>query len=202
MQYCISFLLLLILSLSFNLSCSPDIAGVVLPSQATLTLVDHTAEPQQAQDNAYTDIYDMVHLSDRWKEVKTISGESGEKTISLNIASEEWCISWYAEGNSPESTLFTLIIYREDILTGPIKIITSSKMIDSDTIYMNEGNNDYRIKVIAANINGWALRVGEELSKSEVKSTSYYINYLDYVFSDPGSQKGSVAWELTGLTSQ
>ena len=52
------------------------------------------------------------------------------------------------------------------------------------------------------NVTLYAMVIGEELSKSEVKSTSYYINYLDYVFSDPGSQKGSVAWELTGLTSQ
>jgi hypothetical protein len=45
-------------------------------------------------------------------------------------------------------------------------------MVSSDIIEMNEGNNNYQVKIIAANVNGWAVRIGEKRSNSSISPVS------------------------------
>lgn len=47
-----------------------------------------------------------------------------------------------------------------------------------------------------------AMIIGGELEESERLPTDYYVQKLDEVFYDPGSEKKLVAWELTSITTQ
>ena len=106
------------------------------------------------------------------------SGENGERALSFHINANEWCISWYAEGIYPETTLFTVIVYRDGISTAPVKVINNSDMTSSNTIEMHEGNNDYRVKVIAANVTRWAISIGEESGNNSISPV--YIARINY----------------------
>ncbi|MEJ2738528.1 MAG: lamin tail domain-containing protein, partial [Dehalococcoidia bacterium] len=160
--------------LSFvTLSCRPSIAGVALPSTASSsTGGQNTGQLQEQTPSAPADLISMVDLEDNWSELLQATGANGEKTLSFSITGDEWCISWYAGGDDPETVLFTIIVHREDISTAPVKVVTNSGMITSDIIEMYEGNNNYQVKIIAANVNGWAVRIGEKRSNSTISPVS------------------------------
>lgn len=160
--YRTSLFFLLALPTCFVLSCSPPIAGVVLPSSASIephNEIENSRElPSIAQDN----ILGTATLGAAWSRVATAAGESGSKYLSVDISGNEWCIAWRVEGAVSEFSLFNLIVYREDLEADPVKVFTLSGAITGDTIYIDEGNGSYRMKIIAANIDRWAITVGEE----------------------------------------
>ena len=151
-----TFLPLLPLVLSFFLlSCSPSVAGVVIPSASSM-------QPDEQSPEKENNVFVEATLDNTWNTITTASGENGEKDLSFDISGNNWCIAWSFEGANPEYSLFNLIIYREDTATPPIKVINQSGTVTNETIYLNEGDAHYYIKIIAANIDRWAVTVGEE----------------------------------------
>jgi hypothetical protein len=157
-KYRTSLFFLLILLTCFVLSCSPPIAGVVLPSSTSLEPdKESNSSPEQSPVVQYT----PATPGDAWSKVTTASGESGKKDLTFDISGNKWCIAWCVEGADSESSLFNLTIYRADT-SAPIKVYTQSGTIPGDTLYINEGNNAYLVKITTANVDRWAVTVGEE----------------------------------------
>jgi hypothetical protein len=171
--YWISLIILCVLISSVTFSCKSSIAGVILPSTTSFSTDGEKAGQSQEQTpSAPTNLISMVDLEDKWREVLQVTGENGEKTLTFTITGDEWCISWYTGEDNPETALFTIIVYREDISTAPVKVVTNSGKMNSDIIEMHEGNNEYQVKIIAANVNGWAIRIGEKRSNRTISPVS------------------------------
>jgi hypothetical protein len=111
-----------------------------------------TTEPLEQSLPVKDDIYLTATLDDSWFEVAAASGENGKKELSFDISGNEWCIAWCVEGADPETGLFTLVINREDILTAPVRVYTGTGNVTADTLYFDEGNNHYQVKIIASNV--------------------------------------------------
>ncbi len=160
------------------ISCSPPVAGVVIPSSSSLKAdekIDSTKEPSPDVQNT---IATGATLDDGFFKVAEASGNNNEDTLSFAISGNEWCIAWGIEDADPERSLFNLVIYRDDISTGPIKMYTGSGLIAGDTLYMDEGGNVYHVKIISANVGKWTVTVGEKpdtASLSPVRITR--VNY-------------------------
>lgn len=117
---------------------------------------------KETSPDVQNNIFSGATLDDAYVKVAGASCVNNEDNLSFTISGDEWCIAWRVEEADPERSLFNLIIYRDDISTGPIKMYAPSGLITGDTLYMDEGNNAYHVKIITANVGNWVVTVGEK----------------------------------------
>jgi hypothetical protein len=119
-----------------------------------------------------------------WSHVKTFTGKESETTPPFHISGTEWRITWTADVQYPEYAVFDILIYAQDkrMLT---KRVSYSEGTSGDTVYIYDGDCDYYLRVIAANLSNWTIMV-EDYAKQKFVSPFQItkINYKGMNYSD------------------
>jgi hypothetical protein len=113
---------------------------------------------------------DEVADGDEWTTVQTFTGEGNETTPPFHISGTEWRITWAIDAEYPEYAAFDLFIYPEGTHSMFTERISYSGGSTGDTVYVYEGGQDYYVKVIAANLRSWTIRVEDDARVGEATS--------------------------------
>jgi hypothetical protein len=100
-----------------------------------------------------------------YQEIKTITGSSDQTTDYFTVSSNEWRISWSCTPSAsyPESAVFSLFIYPKGESTFYTdSILKMGAQETSGTTYIHEGQKDYYLKLGAANIEGYTIKIEQE----------------------------------------
>jgi hypothetical protein len=109
-----------------------------------------------------------------WQEVTTFTGASDQTTDYININSDEWRITWtYTPDNDyPEYAAFSIIVYPK----GEDAMYTTmiSKMGNTETngtTYIHEGNKEYYLKIGAANLEDYNIKIEQQQAETSPTPT-------------------------------
>ena len=120
----------------------------------------------------------------RWATVETFAGEGGQVTPSFHISGREWRITWAADTEYPEYAVLDVFVYPDGSCSLPVERISYSGDGSGGTAYVYEGGRDYYLKVIAAGLLGWTIRVEDyatEASVCPVQITRIHYRGADYI---------------------
>ncbi|MBC8512703.1 MAG: hypothetical protein H8D32_06965 [Dehalococcoidia bacterium] len=124
---------------------------------------------------------DEVADGDEWNTIETFTGEGNEITLPFHISGTEWRITLTAAAEYPEYAVLHVLVYPEGTHSICTKRISYSGGSGGDTTYIYEGGQDYHIKVVAANLRSWSIRVEDYATKaslSPVQITRIYYKGL------------------------
>ena len=82
-------------------------------------------------------------------------------TDLFKIESSKWRIDWKATASSAKWSGFDLIVYRKDETGRYVEIISQSGDNPEGTSYIYEGEGDFYIKIVTANISDWEIKIFE-----------------------------------------
>ncbi len=108
--------------------------------------------------------------SEGWYEVKTFTANSDKITELFYIPSDMWRFTWSCEATKIEDydgSMITLSFYKKgttpqysnDIAIGTAQGVLFAKCVQNDTSYVYEGNNEYFLKVSAANFKNLVVKI-------------------------------------------
>ena len=113
-----------------------------------------------------------------WSRAETFAGEGSEITPSFHIAGEKWRITWKADAKHPEHAIFDLFIYPVSKRSIFVRKISYELGNADDTVYINEGGQDYYIKVVAANLHSWTVTIEDYTTRAFLSPIQItHINY-------------------------
>ena len=168
----VPFVVLIFLLSSWVAACGRPALG--LPSPTPPEQLPPAVDSQPSEELPPVD---DVADGDKWNTVETFAGEGNETTPPFHISGTKWRITWAVEAEYPDYAAFDLFIYPEGTHSMFTDRISYSGGSTGDTVYIYEGGQDYYIKVIAANLRGWNIRVDDYATKiplSPVQITHIY----------------------------
>lgn len=122
-----------------------------------------------------------------WTTVKSFSGKEGTTTPAFHVSGSKWRIMWTVDTQEPQYAVFNLLIYQNgsDVL---VNSSSYSQDVPGGTVNINEGGQDYYLKIICANLNKWTIDVEDYSSQSSgqssnqpVQITKIFYKGMDYV---------------------
>jgi hypothetical protein len=130
-----------------------------------------------------------------WNTVQIFTGKESETTPPFHIFGAEWRLTWMADIQYPEYAVFDIFVYPQDerIFT---KRVSYSEDASDGIAYMYDGDGDYYLKVITANLDSWTITVEEhakpkltspvQITKINYKGMDYADYYKGIGFPQPG----------------
>jgi hypothetical protein len=94
-----------------------------------------------------------------WSTVQTFTGKESETTPPFHISGTEWRFIWTADIQYPEYAVFDILVYPQDKPGMFTKRVSYSEGTSGDTVYIHDGGGDYYLKIVAANLSNWAIKV-------------------------------------------
>ncbi len=152
--------------------CTVLLAGVITLS-CTSTLpapisVISIPEPQQTPDAGLSDRTEAFISSQEpgWQKVAVMTNENaGDCTFF--ITSPVWRIRWNMESVKAEYSSIDMLIYISGRDNMPYKHISSSGAEPGQPVYLERGNEEFRVKVAAANVTGWTVIIEEPAGENQ-----------------------------------
>ncbi len=95
------------------------------------------------------------------KPVVTFTDKKDKTTDLFKIENSKWRIDWKATASNDKWSGFDLIIYRKGETGRYVEIISQTGGNPEGTNYIYEGEGDFYIKVITANISDWEIKISE-----------------------------------------
>jgi hypothetical protein len=207
---------LILLSASSLVSC-----GLMAPvSPATKPATKPPAVTDSAQPEEVPPA-EATADEDGWSTVKSFTGTESTTTASFHISGSEGRIMWSVEPQTPQYGVFDMLIYRRDGFDMLADRVSYSPGTESGTVDINEGGNDYYLKITCANLNIWTVDIEEKNAQNQdqpvqitnirFKGMNYndtiasgrdIVEWDEYVeiknFSD--SPQNLVGWKLKNIT--
>ena len=118
-----------------------------------------------------------------WSIIQTFNGKESKTTSPFHISGTKWRIVWSADVQYPEYAVFNILAYPQDKPGIITKKISYLKGVSGDTVYIYEGGSDYYLKIIAANLINWTVKVEESTDQKIICPVQItHINYkgMDY----------------------
>ena len=169
-----------LLACSIMVACGQPAESPLTPTTPQPpTNVENQAPPEVAPPEETTN-------EAEWSTVQTFTGKESKTTSPFHISGTGWRIIWTADVQYPEYAVFDILVYPQDKPDMPTKRISYSQGTSGDTVYIDEGGCDYYLKVIAANLSNWTIKVedyAEQKFTSPVRITCINykgMNYLNY----------------------
>ena len=114
-----------------------------------------------------------------WASVKSFNGKDGATTPAFNISGSKWRINWRVTTQEPQYAAFEALIYRGKGSDWLIDRVSYSPDTSNGVFIVNEGGNDYYLKVICANLDKWAIDIEEYGTETPIQPVQItYIRYL------------------------
>jgi heme/copper-type cytochrome/quinol oxidase subunit 2 len=102
-----------------------------------------------------------------WQTVTTFQGSSDTTTNYFKIDATEWRIKWSytpQAGITGDFAMFSFLVYPKGETKNYVELLMKTgKNETSGTSYIHEGNKEYYIKIIAANIDGFTITVQQDV---------------------------------------
>jgi len=92
-----------------------------------------------------------------WNTIITFTGSAYKTTELFHIPSETWRINWTYTGGS--LALLSFYVYPEGETVFYVEALSMMGLSKSDVTYIYEGQDNFYVKLIAANIDPWTLTV-------------------------------------------
>ena len=154
-----------------------------------------TANSTDSQSPEQLPPVDEAADGEEWNMVETFTGEGNETTPPFHVSGTKWRVSWAIDTDYPEYAVFDLFVYPEGTYSMLTKRISYSVTSASGATYIYEGGKDYYIKVISANLHGWAIKVEDYAIKASsfpVQITCIYYKGQEY------SGSGTIYYQING----
>jgi len=126
-----------------------------------------TLESQvQEKDNQISDLTSQIAELERlvppltkgeWNTIIILTGSTDKTTELFHIPSETWRINWTYTGGS--LAVFAFFVYPEGETLFYVESLSTMGSSLSDVTYIYEGQDNFYVKLIAANIDPWTLTV-------------------------------------------
>lgn len=92
-----------------------------------------------------------------WNTIMTFTGSAYKTTELFHIPSETWRINWTYTGGS--LAVFGFYVYPEGETVSYVESLSAMGSSKSDVTYIYEGQDNFYIELLAANIDPWTLTV-------------------------------------------
>jgi hypothetical protein len=116
-----------------------------------------------------------------WQEVTTFTGASDQTTDYFNITASEWRITWNYTPSSdyPDMAGFGFFAYPkgEDAMYSAYGSMMGANETSGVT-YVHEGNQQYYLKINVANLQGYNIKIEQDLSTIPEFSTFAVLTLL------------------------
>jgi hypothetical protein len=129
--------------------------------QSLQTQLDIEIQLLQAQINELSENLTELQKSKNWHQTAFFNGTDGNTTDTFLINGESWRISWSAEADNPITALFFVFVYPKGETTIFIEYDGAdfSLVNPQNGVEYIAGKGEYYIKVLAANLEDWQIRV-------------------------------------------
>jgi len=174
---------LAVLLASLAVGCGMLASSTPPPEPAPVSTPSHSPTETGGQPESPSGTYEIAD-EQRWATVETFAGEGGQVTSSFHISGREWRITWTADAEYPEYAVLDVFVYPEGSCSLPVGRISYSGDGSDGTTYVYEGGRDYYLKVIAAGLLSWTIRVEDyatEASVCPVEITRIHYRGGDYI---------------------
>lgn len=145
-------------------ACGQPVASLPLPTPPPAQPPAAVESPSPAQPPQVDEIAD----EEGWHTVETFTGKASETTAPFHVSGTEWRIVWTADASYPEHAVLDIFVYSEDRYSLFTRRISHSDGSGSGTVYIDEGDGDYHIEVIAANLRSWTIAVQDHATVDDV----------------------------------
>lgn len=154
---------LALLLASLLAACGQPVVSLPLPTPPP-------AQPPPAVESPLPQPPQVDEIADEegWNTVRTFMGKASETTAPFHVSGTEWRIVWTAAASYPEHAVLDIFVYPEDAYSLFSRKISHSDGSDSGTVYIDEGDGDYHMEVIAANLRNWTIAVQDHATVEEV----------------------------------
>lgn len=92
-----------------------------------------------------------------WNKIIKFAGLTSKTTELFHIPTETWRITWGYTGEN--STEFSLFVYPEGETTFYVESLSTTGSYQVDTTYIYEGQDNFYIKIITADMDHWTMTV-------------------------------------------
>lgn len=171
--------LVLAMGLVIGLICGVTVGYIVAPKGVDLdttaleqqisqlegqvnTLESQIQEKDNQISNLTSQITELEQLvppltKGEWNTIITFTGSTYKTTELFHIPSETWRINWtYTTGSS---AVFSFFVYPEGETMSFVESLSAMGSSKSDVTYIYEGQDNFYVKLLAANIDPWTLTV-------------------------------------------
>ncbi|TET20934.1 hypothetical protein E3J74_01335 [Candidatus Bathyarchaeota archaeon] len=126
------------------------------------TLESQVQEKDNQISNLTSQITELEQLvppltKGEWNTIITFTGSAYKTTELFHIPSETWRINWTYTGGS--LAIFGFFVYPEGETVLPVETLSATGSSKSDATYIYEGQDNFYVKLLAANIDPWTLTV-------------------------------------------
>lgn len=125
-----------------------------------------------------------------WQYLKTITGAADQTTNYFTIPTGEWRITWSItpKQGASDFAIFGAFIYPKGENVIYVNSINGDKSQTSGITYIHEGNKEYYLKILAANLESYSLKIEYDTEATGIiapgdSTNSGDSNYLLTVFS-------------------
>ncbi len=101
--------------------------------------------------------FTSVCYAANWQQVTTFTGSAGQTTDYFNIPTTEWRIVWTITPENEYGSFYTFIYSKGNALY--VDSFDADTEQTTGTIYIHEGNKDYYLKMGAANLESYTLKI-------------------------------------------
>jgi len=155
---------LALLLASSLVACGQPVASLPPPTPPPAQPPPAVESPSPAQSPQVDEIAD----EEGWNTVRAFAGKASETTAPFHVSGAEWRIVWTADASYPEHAVLDIFVYPEDVYSLFSRKISHSDGSGSGTVYIDEGDGDYHMEVIAANLRGWTIAVQDDATVDDI----------------------------------
>ncbi len=102
--------------------------------------------------------------SPEWRTVTTFTGRGSKTTALFFISTSEWRITWEYATNNPAHASFSWAVYRRNETGVAVQTGTETGASKNGVESVAVGNDDFYLKIEAANLEDWSITVEQPAS--------------------------------------
>jgi hypothetical protein len=168
-----------------------------LPSRPATQPETQPPDTVETQQPAEVPPLEATIAEDGWSMVQSFSGKESTVTAAFRVSGSKWRIIWTVDPEIPQYSAFEILVYRQNGSDMLLNRISYSLGMESGTANINEGGDDYYLKIICANLNRWSIDIeddGSQIPDQQVKITDIHYRGMDY-YATIASGHSIVEWD-------
>lgn len=99
---------------------------------------------------------------DTWNTVITITGRGYKTSELFSISASQWRISWSYTTSTPDYAGFNILVYPRWTTVSYVATISADGPSQSDVSYVYEGDDDFYIEALVANLDSWTIVIEQQ----------------------------------------
>jgi hypothetical protein len=140
------------------------IAGLCFACQQTIPIEiePHSRPPEESEtitDQTEGDVLTALIDSedDDWDIIEIFHGSESDSNLSFHVPTDKWRISCHSDTEYYEQAVFNIFISHDSSYSEPVEQISCLSDSESGSVHYYNGEGDYSLKVIAANLKTWTI---------------------------------------------